>query len=85
MGFLMALYAESNQILTTVISQAAARLDMMDLKILRPPARLATPAVSLQYFLAKLAISFGVKFKAWPLRPELGQGATWRACRSCRN
>ena len=61
MGFLMARCTEGNQILGSVIAQLAPRLNVMDLKIFHPPARLATPAVSLQNFAAKLAISFGVK------------------------
>jgi hypothetical protein len=32
-----------------------------DLKILHPPARLATPAISLQDFPAELAVSFRVE------------------------
>jgi len=47
MGFLMALCAESNQILGSVIAQSAPRLNVMDLKTLNAPARLATPAISL--------------------------------------
>jgi hypothetical protein len=34
----------------------------MDLKTFHPPARLAAPAVSLEDFTAKHAISFTVKF-----------------------
>jgi hypothetical protein len=39
----------------------APRLNMMDLKILHAPASLATPAISLQNFPAKLAIRFRIK------------------------
>ena len=39
----------------------------MDLKIFHSPARLATPAISLQDFTAELAISFRIKPQAGPL------------------
>ena len=61
MGVLVALDAKSYEILSRVITQTAPRLDVMDLKILHPPARLTTPAISLQDFPAELAKSFRVK------------------------
>ena len=61
MGFLMARRAEGDQILGSVIAQSAPRLNVMDLKILHSPARLATPSISLQDLSAELAISFRVK------------------------
>jgi hypothetical protein len=47
MSFLMAQCAEGYQILGNVITQSAARLNVVDLKTLRSPAPLATPTVSL--------------------------------------
>jgi hypothetical protein len=47
MGFLMAPCAKSYEILGSVIAQSAAWLNVMNLKTLDAPARLATPAVSL--------------------------------------
>jgi len=47
MGLLMARRAEGNQILGIVIAQSTARPNVMHLKTLDAPARLATPAVSL--------------------------------------
>jgi hypothetical protein len=61
MGVLMARRAEGDQILGSVIAKSAPRLNVKDLKILHPPTRLASPAVSLQDFTTKLAISFRVK------------------------
>jgi hypothetical protein len=58
---LVALDAKAYEILGRVITQPASRLNVMDLKILRLPAPLATPAVSLQDFAAELAIGFGIK------------------------
>jgi hypothetical protein len=49
------------QIGFVVIAQSAPRLNMVDLKILHAPARLATPAISLQNFTAEPAISFLIK------------------------
>ena len=57
----MACCAESDQILGCVIAQSAPPLNVMDLKILHPPARLTTPSVARQHFTAELAIGFGVK------------------------
>jgi hypothetical protein len=67
MGFLMARCAKGDQILGGVIALPAPPLNVMDLKILHSPARLATPSVSLQDFPAKLAISFRTKPQAGPL------------------
>ena len=76
MGFLVARRAEGDQIFGNVIAQSAPRLNVMDLKIFHAPARLATPAVSLQDFTAELAISFRIKPQAWPL---------WRGSHSKRH
>jgi hypothetical protein len=47
MGFLMARRAKGDQILGRVITQSAPRLNVIDLKIFHPPARLATPSIAL--------------------------------------
>ena len=83
MGFLMARRAEGDQILGSVIAQSAPRLNVMDLKILHSPARLATPAVSLQNFAAELAISFRIKPQAGPLCSDPCQSVTCTSSRSC--
>ncbi len=44
---LVALDAKSDEILSRIIAQSAALLNVMNLKTLDAPARLATPAVSL--------------------------------------
>ena len=76
MGFLMARCAEGDQILGSVIAQSASRLNVMDLKTLRSPARLATPAITLQDFAAKLAISLGIKLQAWSFGTHSSQSVT---------
>ncbi len=75
MGFLMARCAEGDQILGRVIAQSAPRLNVMDLKILHPSACLATPAVSLQSFVAELTISFRIKPQAGSLGADPRPGA----------
>jgi hypothetical protein len=67
MCILMAPRAEGDQILGSVIALSAPRLNVMDLKIFHPPARLTTPSISLQDFTAELAISFRIKPQTRPL------------------
>ena len=76
MGLLMTRCAEDDQILGRVISTSAPPLNMMDLEILRPPARLATPTVSLEDFPAELAISFWVKAQTGSLCADPFQSVT---------
>jgi hypothetical protein len=73
MGFLMAGCAKGNQILERVIAQSAPRPNVMDLKILHASTGLATPAVSIQHFAAKLAICFRVKLQAGSFSTHLSQ------------
>ena len=80
---LVALDAKSYEILSRVITQSAPRLNVMDLKILHAPARLATPAISLQDFPAELAISFRIKPQAGPLCSDPFQSVTCTSSRSC--
>ena len=58
MSLVMATCTKSYEILSRIITQSAPPLDVMDLEIFHTPARLASPAISLQDFLAELAISF---------------------------
>jgi hypothetical protein len=83
MGFLMARRAEGDQILGSVIAQSAPPLNVMDLKILHSPARLTTPSISLQDFMAELAISFWIKSQAGPLGADAFQNVTCTSSRSC--
>src|SRR5580704_1604186 len=83
MGLLMARCAEGDQILGRVITEAAACLNMVDLKIFHPPARLAMPVISLQNFLAELSISFRFKPQAGSFRADSSQSATCTSSRSC--
>ena len=64
MSFLVTLRTKSYQILSGVIAQTAPRLNMVNLKTHDATAPLATPAVSIQHFAAKLAICFRIKLHA---------------------
>jgi hypothetical protein len=66
-NFLVTRDTKSYHILGRVIAEAAPRLNVMDLKILRSPAELATPTVPLQNFIAELTVCFKVELHAWPL------------------
>ena len=84
MRFLMARCAEDDQILSDIVAQSAPRLNVMNLKTLHAPARLATPTVSLQDFLAELAISFRVKSQTGPSGTNSSQSVTWTVSISSR-
>jgi hypothetical protein len=73
---LVALGAKSHEILSGIIAQAAPGLDVMDLKILRSPARLATPAVPLQDLITEQTVGFSVQLQTWPFGSNCRQGAT---------
>jgi hypothetical protein len=60
MSFSVTSNTKCHQVLGSVIAQSAPRLNVMDLEIYHSPARLASPAISLQDCPAELAISLGV-------------------------
>ena len=80
---LVALDAKSYEILSRIIAQAAPGLDVMNLKTLDAPARLATPAISLQDFTAELAISFRIKDQSWLFGTHPRQSVTWTSSSNC--
>jgi len=82
-GVLMALDAKSYEILSRIIAQSTPLPNVMDLKTLHAPARLATPAISLQDFTAELTISFRIKSQAGPLGMDPSQSVTCTSSRSC--
>ena len=83
MGFLMARCAEGDQILGSIVAQSAPPPNVMDLKILRPPARLASPAVSLQNFTAEQPVGLRIKLQAGLLRMDPIQSVTFTSSTSC--
>jgi len=80
---LVALDAKSYEILSRVITQTAPGLNVMDLKIFHPPARLTAPAVSLQNFAAEQTIEFWIKPQAGSLWTDSCQSDTCTSSRSC--
>jgi hypothetical protein len=56
MDVTVAISAERNQIFVCVVAQPAPRANVVDLKMIRAAAVLASPAVTLQHFGAEFAI-----------------------------
>jgi hypothetical protein len=83
MNFFVAASTKRDQILGSIIAQPASWQDVMNLKILHAPARLASPAISLQDFTAELAISFRIKPQPGPLCSDPLQSVTWTSSSSC--
>ena len=67
---------KSYQILGSIMAEAASRLDVVDLKAVDLPSRLATPAVPLEDFAAELAVSLWLELQAWPFGSNSSQGTT---------
>src|SRR6267143_1884100 len=82
-NLLVALDAKSYEILSRIIAQAAPGLDVVNLKTLDAPARLATPAVSVQDFTAELAISFRIKDQSWLFGTQPRQSVTCTSSSNC--
>ena len=80
---LVALDAESYEILGRVITPSASPQNVMDLKIFHASTPLAMPGVALQYFLAELAIRFWIKPQSGPLCLDPFQSVTCTSSRSC--
>jgi hypothetical protein len=83
MGFFMARCAKCDQILGNIVAESTSRLNVVDLKVLHAPARLATPAISLQHFMAELLISFRVKPQARSSGTDPSHSVTCTSSRSC--
>jgi hypothetical protein len=79
----VALDAQDYQILGRVVTQSASRPDMMDLKTLDAPARLATPPISREHLAAESAISSRIKPQSWPFGADPSQSVTCASSRSC--
>ena len=61
MDVTVAISAKRDQIFICVITQSASRANVMDLKMIRAAAALASPAVTLQHFDAEFAVSLWVQ------------------------
>jgi hypothetical protein len=75
-SFLVTLGTKGYQVLGRVITQLAPRLDVVDLKILRSPARLATPAVPLQDMITELTVGLSIQLQAGPFGSNSSHCAT---------
>jgi hypothetical protein len=62
---------KSYQILGCVIAQSAPRVNVMDLQFRHAPAYLTTPPISLQDFMAEIAICFKMETPTKPFRKFL--------------
>ena len=76
MSFLVTHGTKRYQILGRIIAEATPRLDVMDLKLFRSSAELATPTVPLQNSTAEPAISFWLEFQARSFGSKSTQGTT---------
>ena len=61
----MAPGAQGDQILFGIITEQAARLNMMHLEFTHAPAMLAAPPVSLQYLFAQFVVRNGIQPQSW--------------------
>ena len=68
--------AERNEILFDIVSQPAARAEVVDLKILRCAAVLAAPPIAREHLAGELAIRLGFKPQSRPLPFEPVQGCS---------
>ena len=64
MDVIVAISAERDQIFAFVITQPASEANVMDLKTIGTPARLASPAITLQHFDTEFAITIWVQLKS---------------------
>ena len=71
MDVIVAISAERDQIFAFVITQPASEANVMDLKTIGTPARLASPAVTIQHFDAEFAIRIWLQPKFRSLRLEI--------------
>ena len=75
--------AQRDEILFGVIPQAAARAEVVDLKILRCAAILAAPPIAREHLAGELAIRVGFKAQSRPFRFESVQGSFLTISSNC--
>ncbi len=83
MGFAVALGAEGDEVGLVVVAKSAAGVEMVDLKVGRPAAVLAAPAIALQHLLAKSTVGLGVEAKPGPAREQASHEAFLSCSRNC--
>ena len=83
MGFLVAPGAEGGEVGLGIVTQTAARVEVMNLEVSRATAALAAPAVSLQHLLAELAVGFRVEAKPGPPWVQASHEAFLSCSKNC--
>jgi hypothetical protein len=64
-GLAVAPDAQGDQILFRIITEQAARLNMMHVQFTHRSAMLAAPPVSLQYFFPQFVVRNGIQPQSW--------------------
>ena len=82
MDVTVAISAERDQIFVCVVTQTAPRAEVVDLEMIGSPAKLASPAVTLQYFGSEFAIRILVEPKS---RSSWSEVVHWTFAICCTN
>jgi hypothetical protein len=64
MGITVAIGAERDQVFVSVVTQSTSRANVVHLKTIGTPARLASPTITLQHFGVELAIRIWIQPKS---------------------
>ncbi len=83
MGILVTAGAEGDEVWLGIVTQTASWLNVVNLKVGRPAAGLAAPAVPLQHLLAQLTIGFWVAAGAGSAREQTSHEAFLNCSRNC--
>ncbi len=76
--------AERDEVLFGVVSQSASWLNVVNLKVGRPAAVLAAPAIALQHLLAKSMVGLGVEAEAGAAWEQASHEAFLNCSKNCR-
>jgi len=83
MECLMTAAAEGDEVLFGVVSESASWLNVVNLKVGRPAAVLAAPAIALQHLLAKSTVGLRVEAKRGPPWEQASHEAFLSCSRNC--
>ena len=75
--------AEGNQVGLGIVSQSASWLNVVNLKVGRPAAVLAAPAIALHHLLAKSMVGLGIELEAGTAREQASHEAFLSCSRNC--
>jgi hypothetical protein len=70
MKLAMAVSAHGNQVVANIVTQQAARVNVVDVESIGASAILASPAVPLQHIVTKLEVGIRVESKPWLSLPN---------------